>query len=143
MNKKLLGLMVAGFAVFGLSGCGGGCDYDGGYVPPSRSETYLFLVDNGSFAVDNVHYSCVNSFGDFIGDFYTGNDGRFLFEPGEDCTFDFIGYDGTPGDELHIEDVTHSPKEGISYTCLSGDFGYTDLDGSFDYMINDSCTFEF
>ena len=139
--KKYLILIVSAVAIFGLSGCGGGGD--DGYIPPSSSETYLFLVDNRGFAVNNVHYSCVNSFGDFIGDFYTGNNGRFLFVPGENCTFDFIEYNGTPGDELHIEDDIQNPKAGIPYTCLGGDFGYTNLNGSFNYRIDDSCTFEF
>jgi len=139
--KKITGLALAGVTLFALNGCGGG---GGDYVPPPPSdETYLFLVDNGGFAVADVHYSCVNSFGDFIGDFYTRYDGRFLFRPGEDCTFDFIGYDGTPGDELYIEDDLQNPKEGIPYTCFGGDFGRTFADGSFDYMVDDSCTFEF
>ena len=145
MKKKIVGLMVAGVAVFTLSGCGGGGDtviIDPG-PGPSPSETYLFFVDNGGYAVSGVHYVCYNSFGDFIVDDVTRYDGAFLFEPGENCTFDFIGYDGTPGDELYIEDDIQNPKAGIPYTCLGGDFGRTYADGSFDYVIDDSCTFEF
>ncbi len=141
MNTKITGLIFSTVAVLALSGCGSSSNDD--YYAPEPSETYLYLVDNGGMSVADVHYTCVNSFGDFLGDFYTRFDGRFLFNPGESCTFDFIGYNGTPGDELHIEDVTQYPKEGIPYTCFGGDFGLTYMDGSFDYRFDDSCTFDF
>ena len=142
MKKKIAGLMIAGVAVFALSGCGAG-DTVVVVDDDTSNETTLFLVDNDGFSVAYVDYSCVDSFGDFIGNFQTKSNGAFTFEPGEDCTFDFIGYDGTPGDELYIEDIDQNSKEGIPYTCISGDFGRTFGDGSFDYMMDDSCTFEF
>ena len=136
--------MVAGVAVFALSGCGssGGGDY---YAPPPpvNNETTLFLIDMDGFSASGVEYTCVNSFGDILGPFYTKANGEFTFEPGENCTFELIGFDGTPADPLFIESDIGQPKEGIPYDCLGGDFGLTDLAGSFDYVLDDSCTFTF
>ena len=147
MKKKLTGLIVAGVAMFALSGCGGGGDvyYDDGIVatPPVNNETTLFLIDSGGFSAADVEYTCVNSFGDVLGPFYTKANGEFTFEPGENCTFELIGFDGTPADPLFIESDIGQPKDGIPYDCIGGDFGLTDLAGSFDYLMDDSCTFAF
>jgi hypothetical protein len=141
MRVKTLGLIVASTLVLLLNGCGssGGDDY----YPPEPTETYLFMVDGNGNSVADVHYSCENSFGDFIGDFWTRYDGRFLFNPGENCTFDFIGFNGTPQDPIFIEDVAHVPASNIPYSCLGGDFGSTYSSGSFEYRMDDSCMFEF
>ena len=144
MNKKVLGLLVSGVAMFALSGCGGGTDVV--YVDPepvNNNETTLFFFFLYGFSVANVEYTCVNSFGDVLGPFYTKANGEFTFEPGENCTFELIGFDGTPGDELFIESDIGQPKEGIPYSCLGGDSGLTDVYGSFDYLMDDSCTFAF
>ena len=91
MKKKLAGLVVAGVAMFALSGCGGGGGHDGIVaVPPVNNETTLFLIDSGGFSAAGVEYTCENSFGDILGPFYTKSNGEFTFEPGENCTFELI-----------------------------------------------------
>jgi len=152
MNKKIISLMFATVAVFALSGCDGADDayedgyedgyHDGSRVPESGMTT-LFLIDRKGFSASDVEYTCINSFGDVSGPFYTEGNGEFTFEPGENCTFELIGFDGTPGDELFIESDIGQPKDSIPYSCYGGDAGLTDLYGSFNYLINDSCTFAF
>ena len=141
MRVKTLGLIVMSTLVLLLNGCGSSGS-DDNFVP-EPTETYLFMVDRNGNAAADVHYSCEDSFGNFLGNFWTRYDGRFMFNPGENCTFDFIGYNGTPLDPIFIEDIAHEPKANIPYTCFGGDFGRTYPSGSFEYRIDDSCMFEF
>ena len=140
--KKLMSLVIAGISVLALSGCGGGGDdyYDDGL-------TTLFLVDDQGYSYVDVPYIC-DSMNDW--DFTPAN-GEFSFYPGEDCTFDLTGLNGTDpydiyeNDYIYIVDYLDNGKNGIDYNCEYFGVGTTyddDIwDGSFDYDTDDSCSF--
>ena len=85
MNKKITGLMVAGVAVFALSGCGGGGDTV--YVEPEPTDGILFLIDdNSGLGIDGVPYECYASDGTLVYDDWT-LDGKFSFKILENVVF--------------------------------------------------------
>lgn len=139
--KKLMMLMVSGVSVIVLSGCGGG---DSDYVEPINDGlTTLFLVDEAGYAYGGIPYTC----GTMTTWNQTASNGEFSFYPGEDCDFDFTGYDGNyfndpaVDDIIRIVDYNYDGKGGIPYECASFGVGTTYGDGSFDYDIDDACTF--
>ncbi|HFS82357.1 MAG TPA: hypothetical protein ENK71_00155 [Epsilonproteobacteria bacterium] len=134
--KKLLFLAGLASAAVILSGCGGGGG--GGYVPPPPppAPSILYLDGDMGPAV-GVPYLCDSGTG------VTDPDGGFLFYPGDSCSFDLTGYDGTIffTDNLYIDYADNTGVSGISYDCFSGLTGVTDLNGYFDYDVDDECTF--
>ena len=42
-----------------------------------------------------------------------------------------------------LSQILDNLKMGSLYDCIGGDFGLTDLAGSFNYLMDDSCTFAF
>ena len=150
--KKWLTIMISTMAVVALSGCGGSsydAGYDDGYDDgfydgarvPAESMTTLFIRDRDGFSAGGVHYTCIDPGGIVTADFVTAPNGEFSFYPGERCTFDLIGFLGTPEDPLFIQDDAGFGKGDIPYSCYGGDAGLTYPDGSFEYLIDDSCTF--
>jgi len=143
MKKKLISLLFAGIAVLALSGCGsGGGDY---YENPPINDglTTLFLIDQEGFAYADIPYIC-DSMLDWD---LTAPNGEFSFYPGEDCEFDFYGLEGNYDDDPYVDDIVYIVdyldygKGGIEYECASFGVGSTYADGSFDYDIDDLCTF--
>jgi len=144
--KKLMSLFVAGVAVLVLSGCGGGGGgdyYVDPIVDPVDDLTTLFLIDQDGFAYADVPYIC-DSMPDWA---LTAPNGEFSFYPGEDCEFDFDGLEGNYNDDPYVDDIVYIVdyldygKGGIKYECASFGVGSTYGDGSFDYDIDDQCTF--
>ncbi len=142
--KKLIGFMVAGVALFALSGCGGSNNYyDDGYYPADPELTTLFLVDQDGYSYAGIPYLCDS----MVNWGQTAPNGEFSFYPGENCEFDFLGlygnYEGDPyvDDIVYIVDYLDYGKGGIPYECASFGVGTTYGDGSFDYDINDECVF--
>ena len=150
--KKSIGVVFAGIiAVFALSGCGGGDDYydddyyDGGYIlpPPVSNQTTLFLIDQDGFSLGGIPYIC-----DSMYDWErTRPNGEFTFDPPDNCTFDFTGLNGNYEDDPYVDDIIYIVddldygKGRIEYDCYSFGAGTTYGDGSFDYDIDDECTF--
>jgi hypothetical protein len=155
--KRFLAMTVTGLAVIILNGCGGGGGYDNGYNDgfydgarvPVDGMTTLFLRDVNGFSAGGVHYVCVDPTGTVSADAVTAPNGEFSFYPGEQCAFDLVGFEGTPGDPLFIEDDIGQGKNNIAYVCQGGDTGLTgynvDLgrDGFFNYFPDDTCSFSF
>ena len=148
MNKKITGLMVAGVAVFALSGCGGGGG-DTVYVEPEPTDGILFLIDdNSGLGIDGVPYECYTSDGTLVYEDWTV-DGKFSFDIGERCFFDFDGFEGTiPNDlqPIYIADDLDGRKHDIPYECDNGlDLvkDTTDRDGFFEYPQDAVCKFYF
>ncbi|MCW8820603.1 MAG: hypothetical protein OQK45_00130 [Sulfurovum sp.] len=136
--KKLMSLVFSGVVALVLSGCGGGgSNYNDGL-------TTLFLVDEQGFAYADIPYQCYDQ-GVLTYSDSTLNNGEFSFYPGEDCKFDFLGYDGVYGDVfdeiIRIVDYTYDGKGDIPYQCDSFGIGSTYTDGSFDYDADDACVF--
>ena len=158
--RKITGFVVAITVVFALSGCGGGSynegyndGYDDGFYDGTRvvddGMTTLFLIDIEGFSAGGVPYYCVDPSGYVTADYVTAPNGEFTFYPGEQCSFDLLGFGGTPDDPLFIEDDIGIGKNNIAYVCDGGDAGLTgynvDLgrDGFFNYLPDDICTFSF
>jgi len=147
--KKYIFVSLMVVSLFALSGCGSSYDdgYDDGYDDATRAYSAdmvsLFLVDKDGFSAGGVPYSCVDEDNNLVGEWITKPDGEFSFYAGERCTFDLDGYDGTPDDPLFLEDDIGNGKEDIPYECDKGDAGFTDEDGSFEYLQDDKCTFYF
>ncbi len=147
--KKSLSFGAALLVAMVLNGCGG--DYQEGYQDgfydgsrePGTGLTTLFFSDKEGFSVGGVHYVCIAPDGAVTDDYVTAPNGEFSFVPGERCTFDFVGLQGTPADPIFIEDDVGRGKGDIPYNCAGGDAGTTYPDGSFEYLPNDTCTFYF
>ena len=148
MKKKIAGLMVAGVAVFALSGCGGGDDYyydDPVIVDPGPELVTLFLVDQNYIGVSYVEYTCIDAFDEIITDDFTTIDGEFTFAVGDRCEFDLFGFPNIDSTSLYIVDIDDFGKEDIPYSCIN-DFdvyteGVTDFDGFFTYPVDAYCKF--
>jgi hypothetical protein len=148
MKNKIVGLLVAGVAMFVLSGCGGGGNDD----PPPVDLTTLFLVNEDGNPYAGIPYIC-DSMRDWE---YTLSNGEFTFLPPDNCEFDFDGYYGTDPDDptvpynelIYIVDIADEGKNGIPYECDRfnvGNINYTGYDGiyngSFEYDADDACVF--
>jgi len=143
MKKKIAGLMVAGVAVFALSGCGssGGGDYNA--PPPVSNLTTLLIVDDFDDGVDGIYYEC-DSFSGITGDGPVA--GEFSFIPGDNCDF-YLEDSIVVGFDLYLVDVTKFGVDDKYYFCDSGIDGFTGDTGfsgefMYDYGFNDVCTFE-
>ena len=143
--KKLMGLLLAGLAVFVLNGCGDGYnDYEVTY----HLQTYNADTENYE-GVEGVYYECGP---DIVG--HTDRNGAFTMIEGDYCTFydldDTLSYEY---DTLYIGlDVWGDIAVGdIRYDCDSGIYGITDELGMFifdpDHINNittgDICEFNF
>ena len=141
MKKKIAGFMVAGVAVFALSGCGSsGGDY---YEPPVSNLTTLLIVDGFNDGVDGIYYEC-DSYSGITGDGPVA--GEFSFIPGDDCDF-YLEDSVVLGDDLFLTDVTKIGVDNKYYICdflIDGYTGDTGFSGEFiyDYGFDDICTFE-
>lgn len=134
--KKFLMFVASLFTAMTINGCGG----DDGYYGDDLIT--LYLVDEYGYSYGNVPYLCdsMTRWG------ATQNNGEFSFYSGENCTFDFYGFNGNYGDStsdiVRIVDYYDNGKGGIGYTCNSFGVGNTYYpDGSFDYNANDECEF--
>ncbi len=147
--KKNIVLVSLILAIFGLNGCGGG---GGGYNEPIVDDVYietpindnlttLFLVDEYGYSDGGIPYICDSMIDWDI----TQPNGEFSFLQPDNCTFDFLGLDGTYGDDfdqiIRIVDLSDDGKEAIPYECENFGVGSTYIDGSFDYDIDDQCVF--
>ncbi len=141
--KKLIGLILTAVALLALNGCGGDHYYD-------DDLTTLFLVDENGNSYGGIPYTCdsMNRWDE------TRPNGEFSFYPGEDCEFDFYGYEGTDSGRhnelIYIVDYRDDGKNRIPYECELfnvGNINYTsddgNWDGSFDYDRDDACVFYF
>jgi hypothetical protein len=145
MIKKLLMATIVSATLI-LSGCGSSSN--DGYIPPplppDPTLTTLFLIDHNGFALAGVPYICDSmAFSQ-----YTLNNGEFSFFPGENCSFDFLGYAGNyhndpySGDDIiYIVSDIGMGVNALEYDCNSFGVGITFEDGSFDYDANDACVF--
>jgi hypothetical protein len=142
--KKWMMLLVSGLAAIVLSGCG---SYEEGYHDGERVPTdgmvTLFLMNYEGFWVEGVPYYCVDPSGAKTAEFITAPNGEFSFIPGERCTFDLLGFGGTPDAPLFIRDDIGFGKGDIPYFCNGGDSGLTYTDGGFEYLSDDICRFYF
>ena len=146
MKKKILGLMLAGVAVFALSGCGGGGDTV--IVDPGPEYVTLFLMDETiGLGAEFVPYTCYAPDGSIVMDDFTNAFGEFTFVAGDRCEFDLFGFAGTVpfyDHPLYIVDDLGEGKDDIPYNCDNGiDIaeGTTDIFGSFDYPEDAFCKF--
>ena len=143
-KKKLAGLVVAGVAIFALSGCGGGGGHDGIVAgPPPSNLTTLLIVDGFNDGVDGIYYEC-DSYTGITGDGPVA--GEFSFIPGDDCDF-YLEDSIVLGDDLFLTDVTKLGVDNKYYICDSGINGFTGDTGFsgefiYDYGFDDVCTFE-
>jgi hypothetical protein len=148
MKKKLTGLIIAGIAVFALSGCGGGTevvyveDVDDG-----PELVTLFLIDQDYYGIDHVPYTCIDAFDEVITNDFTTIDGEFTFAVGDRCEFDLFGLPNIDSGSLYIVDIDDLGKDDIPYNCIN-DFdefteGTTDFDGWFAYPDDAYCKFYF
>ena len=136
---SILVSLAAATVIF--TGCGGGGG--GGYVPdpgpgpgPAPEYAVLYLDYSDLSGAGGVYYDC-----DTSGDGLTDADGGFYYYPGEACTFDLTGFDGSGWTPLYIDFGDSSGVSGIYYECWSGTAGTTDYEGEFFYDVDDSCTF--
>ena len=147
MKKKIAGLMVAGVAVFALSGCGGSSDVV--IVDPGPEYVTLFLMDETiGLGAEFVPYTCYGPDGTIVTDDFTNIYGEFTFVAGDRCEFDLFGFDGTLFYDhyLYIADDLGNGKDDIPYFCQNPDTGVTiesvtDIFGEFDYPEDAFCKF--
>ena len=133
-------LILAGLATATIlfTGCGGGGGGGGGgYVPPPSTDV-LYLDDITGAGMGGVEYNCDSGTGG-----WTDPDGAFYFYWGDACTFDLYGFSGSAFFSLHIDDGNIQGVGGIPFDCASGWNGSTYGDGSFEYDMDDICTFYF
>ncbi len=141
--KKLVILSVLVATTIFFTGCGGGSSGGGGgYVPPAPpppapSMDVLYLDDINGIGMADVPYVCDSGSG------MTDMDGAFYFYWGEACEFDLFGFDGDLFFSLHMDDADSIGIEGIPFECMSGWDSVTYIDGSFEYDMDDICTFYF
>jgi hypothetical protein len=133
MMKKVLFLVGLAISSVVMTGCGSSSSTP----PPPPREMDILYLDDGAGGLEGVPYVCSSGSG------ITDIDGAFAFYAGDNCTFDLNGYDGTVFlfDPLFIDYNDGSGVSDIGYDCASGTNGFTDIDGSFDYDIDDECTF--
>ena len=130
MNKKFKLLVLSTFLLIF-----NGCDENN-----NDSEMFtLFLVDANNNPISNVSYDCDTGYGE------TEKNGAFHFYEGENCVFNFLGFNGTEfsNDYLYIVDIDYIGMENIDYNCQGYGRDYTSLNGGFEYNQNDICTFYF
>ena len=143
MRKLSLFLGVAVAAVV-FAACGGGGG-GGTHIPPGEGGDPVFptqnvlYLDSDNGPVSGVPYVC---------DFTPGKtdaDGGFVFTKFDTCTFNLTGFLGTihNREPLYIIHTEGNGVVGIPFECRSGTNGWTGDDGSFDYDVNDSCSFNF
>ncbi len=133
MNKFIF-LVTLSISTLLFTGCGSS-DNTTVVVPPPEPDT-LYL-DDGAGGLAGVSYTCTSGSG------FTNAQGAFTFYAGDNCTFDLTGFDGTVFlfDPLFVDYNDGTGVADISYDCVSGIAGSTDVDGSFDYDTDDACTF--
>ncbi len=131
----LVGLAAAAIIFTGCGGGGGGGG--GGGVAPGPAMDVLYLDDINGVGMANVPYICDSGSG------VTDPEGGFYFYWGDVCEFDLYGFDGEFFFSLHIDDADAVGVGGIPFECTSGWNGSTYGDGSFEYDMDDYCTFYF
>ena len=147
MKNKIAGLLVAGVAVFTLSGCGGG---SGGtdVVVISPVTHYLHTWDpvTGEFyGVPDVEYQCGPDPVRF-----TDISGSFVYVPGDDCIF--YDLDDRLSLSINIDELYMSAEStgqvwvSVDYDCDSGNGGRMNTDGLFLFdpfwtLSGDTCRF--
>ena len=146
MNKNIIIASLISASIL-FNGCGG--SDDNVYVSPvvpSPSLVTLFLIDQNGFSLAGVPYKCESM--EFPE--YTPNNGEFSFYAGENCSFDFLDFNGNynndpyAGDDIiYIVSDLNTGAGDIAFDCNSFGSGITYPDGSFDYNRNDSCSFYF
>ena len=138
--KKLLLIGTIALSTLLFTGCGSNDDY---YEPPIDDATTLFLIDQDGNSYGGIPYICDS----MTGWSATRPNGEFTFFPPDNCEFDFMGYGGNyVGDPLrdeiiYIVDDLDRGKGGIDYECALFGVSSTYTDGSFDYDVDDRCTF--
>lgn len=141
--KRFVMFLASGVAVLAMSGCGSSGGSSEEYVPVDDGFTTLFLVDQNGLSYGGIPYQCESMPNPSV----TAPNGEFSFYLGEDCTFDFVGLEGNYANDplfdeiVYIVDDLYDGKGGIPYECASFGVGTTYGDGSFDYDIDDACTF--
>lgn len=104
MKKKIVGLILAGVAVFALSGCTDGDDYG----PPPVD--MLYIDDVLGFGQSGIEYHCASGeYGD------TGPQGGFYFDPrGDTCTFEDLDWVGV---DLFLAYASGQGVPSVEYEC--------------------------
>jgi len=143
MNKNLIIGSLLLVSIF-FSGCGS--SNDSGYIPPPPIEPdliTLFLVDQNGYSLAGVPYKCDSM--EFPQ--YTPNNGEFSFYAGENCSFDFLGFNGNYNNDPYSDNIIYivsdinSGAGDVEFDCSSFGSGITYPDGSFDYDKDDACIF--
>ena len=146
MKKKIAGLLIAGVAVFALSGCGGGSSgTDVIVIDPVTHYLHTYDPVTGIFVgVPDVEYQCGP---DPVR--YTDISGSFVYVPGDDCTYydldDWLSLSQL--DELYLSsDRAGQIWVSVDYDCESGNGGRMNSDGLFIFdpfwsYSGDTCTF--
>ncbi len=141
--KKVLSIVIAGVAVFALSGCATGDSPDGG----SGMDTH-YLTDVNGIGIPGVIYNCTSNSA------RTGSHGDYAFDTtGDRCTFTLDANFVNTDQGLYINsrpDSAVSGVDGIYYTCINYDTsanprtGATVGKGHFNHVFNyDECTFRY
>ncbi|MEA3492145.1 MAG: hypothetical protein U9R27_09620 [Campylobacterota bacterium] len=139
--KKFSVLVSTVAAVVLFSGCGSNDNY---YPPePIPEATTLFLIDQDGFSLGGIPYIC-DSMVDWS---MTRPNGEFTFFVPDSCTFDFTGLNGNYDNDYELDDIIYivddldRGKGGIPFDCEYFGASTTYGDGSFDYDMDDACTF--